>query len=114
MGEREALHLGFALNRVRRELIIALCLLIGPLVAVTGGIAFIGLVMPHVLRLWLGADHRLLLPMSWIGGAMALLLADGLARLVVMPAELPVGVITSLVGGPFFLWLLLRGTYQKP
>lgn len=113
LGEREALHLGFALNRVRRELIIAICLLIGPLVAVTGGIAFIGLVMPHVLRLWLGADHRLLLPMSWIGGAMALLLADGLARLVVMPAELPVGVITSLVGGPFFLWLLLRATPHK-
>ncbi len=114
LGEREALHLGFALNRVRRELIVAICLLVGPLVAVTGGIAFIGLVMPHVLRLWLGADHRLLLPMSWVGGAVALLLADGLARLVVMPAELPVGVITSLVGGPFFLWLLMRGAPQKP
>ena len=114
LGEREALHLGFAVNRVRRELIIAICLLVGPLVAVTGGIAFIGLVMPHVLRLWLGADHRLLLPMSWLGGAMALLVADMLARLLVMPAELPVGVMTSLVGGPFFLWLLLRGTYQKP
>jgi len=113
LGEREALHLGFALNRVRRELIIAICLLVGPLVAVTGGIAFIGLVMPHILRRWLGADHRLLLPMSWIGGAVALLLADGLALMVVMPAELPVGVITSLVGGPFFLWLLLRGTPQK-
>lgn len=110
LGEREAQHLGFALDRVRRELIIAICLLVGPLVAVTGGIAFIGLVMPHVLRLWLGADHRLLLPMSWIGGATALLLADGLARLMVMPAELPVGVITSLVGGPFFLWLLLSQT----
>lgn len=114
LGEREALHLGFALNRVRRELIIGICLLVGPLVAVTGGIAFIGLVMPHILRRWLGADHRLLLPMSWIGGAAALLLADALARLVVMPAELPVGVVTSLVGGPFFLWLLLRGTPQQP
>jgi iron complex transport system permease protein len=107
LGEREAQHLGFDLKRVRLELIFGICLLVGPLVAVTGGIAFIGLVMPHVVRMWLGADHRLLLPMSWIGGAVALLLADGLARLVVMPAELPVGVITSLVGGPFFLWLLL-------
>lgn len=107
LGEREAHHLGFDLKRVRLELIMTICLLVGPLVAVTGGIAFVGLVMPHVMRLWLGADHRLLLPMSWIGGAVALLLADGLARLVVMPAELPVGVITSLVGGPFFLWLLL-------
>jgi iron complex transport system permease protein len=107
LGEREAHHLGFDLKRVRLELIFGICLLVGPLVAVTGGIAFIGLVMPHVVRMWLGADHRLLLPMSWIAGAVALLLADGLARLVVMPAELPVGVITSLVGGPFFLWLLL-------
>jgi iron complex transport system permease protein len=107
LGEREAQHLGFDLKRVRLELIFGICLLVGPLVAVTGGIAFIGLVMPHVVRLWLGADHRLLLPMSWMGGAAALLLADGLARLVLMPAELPVGVITSLVGGPFFLWLLL-------
>jgi iron complex transport system permease protein len=107
LGEREAQHLGFDLKRVRLELIFGICLLVGPLVAVTGGIAFIGLVMPHVVRLWLGADHRLLLPMSWIGGAAALLLADVLARLVVMPAELPVGIITSLVGGPFFLWLLV-------
>lgn len=113
LGEREALHLGFALNRVRRELIMAICLLVGPLIAVTGGIAFIGLVMPHILRRWLGADHRLLLPMSWMGGAVALLLADALARLVVVPAELPVGVVTSLVGGPFFLWLLLRGTPRQ-
>ncbi len=107
LGEREAQHLGFDLKRVRLELIFGICLLVGPLVAVTGGIAFIGLVMPHVVRLCLGADHRLLLPMSWMSGAAALLLADGLARLVVMPAELPVGVITSLVGGPFFLWLLV-------
>ena len=109
LGEREAQHLGFALDRVRRELIIAICLLVGPLVAVTGGIAFIGLVMPHVLRLWLGADHRLLLPMSWIGGATALLLADGLARLMVMPAE-SVGTMNWLNPAPFFLWLLLSQT----
>jgi iron complex transport system permease protein len=114
LGEREAQHLGFDLKRVRLELIFGICLLVGPLVAVTGGIAFIGLVMPHVVRLWLGADHRLLLPMSWMGGAAALLLADGLARLVLMPTELPVGVITSLVGGPFFLWLLLsRRNYAR-
>lgn len=113
LGEREAYHLGFELKRVRRTLMILICLLVGPLVAVTGGIAFIGLVIPHIFRIWLGADHRLLLPMSWMGGAIALLLADGLARLVVMPAELPVGVITSLLGGPFFLWLLLRNHQNK-
>ena len=113
LGERETHHLGFDLVRVRRELITVICLLVGPLIAVTGGVAFIGLVVPHVLRLWRGADHRLLLPLSWVGGAIALLLADGLARLVIVPAELPVGVITSLVGGPFFLWLLLRSAQRS-
>jgi len=110
LGERETHHLGFDLVPVRRELIVVICLLVGPLVAVTGGIAFVGLVVPHILRIWLGADHRLLLPLSWVGGASALLIADWLARMVVVPAELPVGVMTSLVGGPFFLWLLLRSS----
>jgi iron complex transport system permease protein len=108
LGEREAHHLGFDVARARRTLILLIALLVGPLVAATGGIAFIGLVIPHILRRWIGADHRALLPMSWIAGAIALVLADWIARVVVMPAELPVGVITSLVGGPFFMLLLLR------
>ena len=83
-------------------------MLVGPLVAFAGSIGFIGLVIPHLIRIWLGPDHRLLLPMSWLGGALALLLADWLARVAILPAELPVGVITSLIGGPFFLWLLTR------
>ena len=108
LGEREAHHLGFDVARVRRTLILLIALLVGPLVAATGGIAFIGLVIPHILRRWIGADHRALLPLSWIVGAIALVLADWIARVMVMPAELPVGVITSLVGGPFFIALLLR------
>lgn len=108
LGEREAHHLGFDVTRVRRTLILLIALLVGPLVAATGGIAFIGLVIPHILRGWIGADHRALLPLSWIAGAIALVLADWIARVLVMPAELPVGVITSLVGGPFFIVLLLR------
>ncbi len=108
LGEREAHHLGFDIARARRTLILLIALLVGPLVAATGGIAFIGLVIPHILRRWIGADHRGLLPLSWIAGAIALVLADWIARVVVMPAELPVGVITSLVGGPFFIALLLR------
>lgn len=108
LGEREAHHLGFDIARARRTLILLIALLVGPLVAATGGIAFIGLVIPHILRRWIGADHRALLPLSWIAGAIALVLADWIARVVVMPAELPVGVITSLVGGPFFIALLLR------
>ena len=108
LGEREAHHLGFDVARARRSLILLIALLVGPIVAATGGIAFIGLVIPHILRRWIGADHRALLPLSWIAGAIALVLADWIARGVVMPAELPVGVITSLVGGPFFIALLLR------
>jgi iron complex transport system permease protein len=94
---------------VRRRLIVVIALVIGPLVAVTGGIGFIGLVVPHLMRMLLGAHHRVLLPASILGGALILTLADWLARLLVSPAELPIGLVTSLIGGPFFFWLLLRG-----
>lgn len=109
LGEREASHLGFELVTVRRRLIVATALIIGPLVAVTGGIGFIGLVVPHLMRMVLGAHHRYLLPASVLTGALVLTLADWLARVVVSPAELPIGLVTSLVGGPFFFWLLSRG-----
>lgn len=108
LGEREAQHLGWPLAAVRRRLIIATSLIVGPLVAATGGIAFIGLVVPHLVRLSLGADHRWLLPASLLAGALALSLADWLCRILIMPAELPVGLVTSLVGGPFFVWLLAQ------
>ena len=107
-GERQARHLGFEPARLRRRLLIAIAMLVGPLVAVIGGVAFIGLVVPHMLRMRVGADHRVLLPLSWFGGATVLVLADWIARTAVAPAELPVGVVTSLVGGPFFMWLLTR------
>lgn len=109
LGEREAAHLGFELKTVRRRLIVVIALIIGPLVATTGGIGFIGLVVPHLMRMLLGAHHRYLLPASLLGGALVLTLADWLARLLVSPAELPIGLVTSLVGGPFFFWLLMRG-----
>ncbi len=108
IGEREAWHLGFSLTRLRRELIALAALLVGPLVAATGVIGFVGLVVPHVLRLLMGADHRALLPASALGGAIALVLADWVARMVMIPAELPVGIVTSLIGAPFFLWLISR------
>ena len=108
LGEREAAHLGYALKPLRRRLMVAIALVIGPLVAVTGGIGFIGLVVPHLVRMVLGAHHRYCLLVSAVGGALLLVLADWLARIVVIPAELPIGLVTSLVGGPFFLWLLLR------
>lgn len=109
LGEREAGHLGFQLAAVRRRLIVVTALIIGPLVAVTGGIAFVGLVVPHLVRMMLGAHHRYLLPGSVLAGALVLTLADWLARLVISPAELPIGLVTSLVGGPFFFWMLTRG-----
>ncbi|WP_073106100.1 FecCD family ABC transporter permease [Pollutimonas bauzanensis] len=109
LGEREAAHLGFELATVRRRLIVATALIIGPLVAVTGGIGFIGLVVPHLMRMLLGAHHRHLLPASVLAGGLVLTLADWLARVAASPAELPIGLLTSLVGGPFFFWLLSRG-----
>lgn len=109
LGEREAGHLGYKLAAVRRRLIVVTALIIGPLVAVTGGIAFVGLVVPHLVRMMLGAHHRYLLPGSVLAGALVLTLADWLARLVISPAELPIGLVTSLVGGPFFFWMLTRG-----
>lgn len=109
LGERETFHLGFDIRRLRWQLILLIALTVGPTVAVTGGIGFVGLVMPHLVRLWLGADHRWVLPASALGGALALTLADWLSRVVISPAELPIGIVTSLIGGPFFIWLLLRG-----
>jgi iron complex transport system permease protein len=109
LGEREAQHLGYALKRVRAKLVLASALIVGPLVAATGTIVFVGLVVPHLVRITLGANHRWLLPATVIAGALALVLADWAARTVVVPAELPIGLVTGLVGGPFFLWLLARG-----
>lgn len=108
LGEREANHLGHAVKALRRRLVVLAALLVGPLVAVSGTIVFVGLVVPHLVRLSTGADHRWLLPNTLAGGAIAMTLADWLARTVVIPAELPIGIVTSLVGGPFLLWLLLR------
>lgn len=109
LGEREAQHLGFSLGSTRRGLIICVALTVGPLLAVTGGIGFVGLVMPHIVRMWRGADHRWVMPASALSGALGLTLADWLARCISAPAEIPIGLITSLVGGPFFIWLLLKG-----
>lgn len=111
LGDRETYHLGFDLRRLRWQLITLVALTVGPTVAVTGGIGFVGLVMPHLVRLWLGADHRWVLPASCLGGAMALTLADWLGRVAMAPMELPIGLVTSLVGGPFFIWLLIRGKH---
>lgn len=108
LGDREAKHLGVSTERVRLSIIVLCALVTGAAVSVSGIIGFVGLVVPHIIRLIAGPDHRFLLPASILGGATALLLADLLARTVVIPAELPLGVVTAMVGGPFFLWLVHR------
>ncbi|WP_160289003.1 FecCD family ABC transporter permease [Pseudomonas knackmussii] len=108
LGESEARHLGFDVERLKVELIFCTALGVGAAVAAAGMIGFIGLVVPHLLRLVVGPDHRRLLPASMLGGAILLLLADLLARLALAPAELPIGIVMALIGAPFFLYLLLR------
>lgn len=108
LGEREAALLGFQPDCVRRQLIALVALATSAAVAMCGVIGFVGLLVPHVIRMLWGPNHRLLLPASALAGASLLIGADAVARVVVAPAELPMGVITALLGGPFFLWLLLR------
>jgi iron complex transport system permease protein len=95
-------------ERTRSRSFILGSLLTGLAVAIAGMIGFVGLVVPHILRILLGPDHRLLLPAAFLGGASFLVLADVVARTLVSPNELPVGVVTALIGGPFFLYLLRR------
>lgn len=108
LGEREAFHLGVNTERVRLSVIALAALLTGAAVAFAGIIGFVGLVVPHILRLIIGPDHRRLLVASALLGASLLLFSDLISRTVVIPRELPLGVVTSLAGGPYFVWLILR------
>jgi len=108
LGENEAAYLGVDEERLKRRVIVCAALAVGASISVSGIIGFIGLVVPHLIRLSLGPDHRLLMPACGLLGAALLLVADTVARTVVAPAEMPVGILTSLIGGPFFLWLLVR------
>jgi len=108
LGENEARHLGFDIERTKRAIIILVALTVGSSVALTGVIGFVGLVVPHLVRMVIGPDHRLLMPVSLLLGPALLLAADTFARTLVLPAELPIGILTSAIGGPFFLWLLVR------
>ena len=111
-GDDQAQQMGLPVTRARTLILLAASLATAAAVAFSGIIGFIGLIVPHVMRLWFGADYRRLLPLSLIGGAAALLLADVLARAVMAPQELPVGIVTALVGAPFFLWVLRRAKNQ--
>lgn len=106
LGEESAQHLGIDVESVKRWLLIAASLLTGAAVSVSGLIGFIGLIVPHMVRILAGPDHRLLLPSAAVCGASVLILSDLLARVVLSPEELPVGIVTALVGAPFFIFLL--------
>lgn len=108
LGEREAFHLGLSVRRVQRQILIGAALAVGAAVAAVGGVGFVGLLVPHLIRMASGADNRWVIPASGLAGALLLLGADAIARTAVQPAELPVGILTALLGGPFFLGLLLR------
>ena len=108
VSEDEARALGVRVGLTRNSLLLAASLITGTAVAFSGTIAFVGLIVPHALRLVTGADHRTLIPLSALGGCVFMLAADTLARLVIAPAEVSVGIITALVGAPFFLALLIR------
>ena len=109
-GEKEAMHLGVDVHRVRLVVYIAASILTGLAVSVSGAIGYVGILVPHVMRLLFGSDHRILLPTAAFGGAIAVVAADTLARTVVAPSELPVGAIFAIVGAPLFIYLLRRGS----
>jgi iron complex transport system permease protein len=107
-GEKEAMHLGVDVPRVRLVVYIAASLLTGLAVSVSGAIGYVGLIVPHAMRFIFGSDHRTLLPTAALGGAIAVVFADTLARTVVAPTEVSVGAVTAIVGAPLFIYLLRR------
>lgn len=113
LGEREAGHLGVDVERVRIELLLLTSMLVGASVAAAGVVAFVGLIVPHLVRLVSGPDNRVLLPASALGGATLVLIADLIARTVASPAELPLGILTALAGGPCLLILMLRARQRQ-
>lgn len=108
LGEREAGHLGLNIKRSQLQLLITSSLAVGAAVAISGIIGFIGLMIPHIARLLCGSNHRILLPCASLMGALMAIMADLAARLLVIPSELPIGLVTSALGAPFLLWLLCR------
>ncbi len=106
-GEETARSLGIDTERVKKQLYVLTALITGAVVSVSGMIGFVGMVVPHAVRMMIGSDHRLLLPASALVGGMFLVVSDTIARTIFAPAEIPVGIVTALAGGPFFLYLLL-------
>jgi iron complex transport system permease protein len=113
LGEEEALYLGVDIKIIRRKILIINTLMVAIVTAFVGVIGFVGLIVPHIVRILVGSDHKKLLPLSMIIGAAVLLLADLCARLLLAPSEIPIGIITSLVGAPIFIFLLKKQLFVK-
>jgi iron complex transport system permease protein len=108
LGESQAMHIGLDVEKLNRKIIFFSAIAVGSSVALTGAIGFVGLVVPHFFRMIGGASHLFVLPASVIGGAFLLLTADTIARTIIIPAELPIGIITALIGAPFFLYIMIK------
>ncbi|WP_367897803.1 FecCD family ABC transporter permease [Leptospira sp. WS58.C1] len=113
LGEAEAFHTGFKVRRIRNLTIVLASLLVGVSISICGNIAFVGLIVPHILRTVLGPGHKTLLPASLFGGALLMAIADLAARTVAFPSELPIGIIAAGIGGPFFLFLILQAKRRE-
>lgn len=113
LGERQAQHLGLDVKRIRLKLIAFSALLVGAAVAFAGSIGFVGLVVPHVVRLLVGPGHRWLLPVSAVAGALLIVVADTAARTLDPPSEIPLGLFSAALGAPFFLWLVMRRRHRS-
>jgi iron complex transport system permease protein len=111
-GDEQAAQMGLDVRRAKIVIIVAASLVSAAAVSFAGIIGFVGLVVPHIVRIWWGVDYRRLIPLSILGGAGLLLCADVLARVLLSPQELPVGIVTALAGAPFFLWVLRRAKNQ--
>ena len=108
LGEESAQNMGVATEKVKKIVLITSVLITAFLVSVSGIIGFVGLIVPHMVRLVLGPDHRTLIPASGLIGGIFLIIADTLSRTIIAPTEVPVGIITALAGGPFFIYLLRK------
>jgi len=107
-GEEEALHLGIDIERVKKALFFISALITGAIVSAAGMIGFVGLIVPHFMRLIVGPNYKVLIPASFLAGAIFLIVCDSVARVAISPSEVPIGVITAIVGGPFFIYLLRK------
>lgn len=108
LGEEEALHIGVDIEKVKKALFVIASLITGAIVSVTGMIGFVGLIVPHFMRLIVGPNHKVLIPGSLLAGGIFLVLCDAISRVAVSPSEIPIGVITAIAGGPFFIYLLRK------